>query len=168
MPQSVCECDAQAQAQRLDRVRYVTLPARDGPEGRTTWERQAPDIASGIQTLRHQESVGRDAQRGVMLKPAPTPSLMGSQPKAPLQVLVIPLNARTHFGDQHHLRQGGLLWRGGEEVFCWLGLTFGPLDQQPLLRAHLGGEVVPMSRTHLSRGETPAAVRLIWPHSRDL
>lgn len=33
--------------------------------------------------------VGRDAQRGVMVKPAPTPSLIVTQPEVLLQVLVV-------------------------------------------------------------------------------
>ena len=76
-------------------------------------------ITASLESLRHQEAVGRDAQRGVMVKPAPAPSLIVAQSEVLLQILVIPLDAPTHFGDEHHLRQGGLLWRGGEEVFRW-------------------------------------------------
>ena len=41
VPQSACECDAQVEAQRRDRVRHVTLRALDFHEGCNPRERQA-------------------------------------------------------------------------------------------------------------------------------
>src|SRR5665647_2531261 len=91
-----------------------------------------------------------------MVKPTPASSLIVSQPKLLLQILVVPLDAPAHLGDEHHLLQRGLLWRRAEKVFGWFIITFGPLDQQPLFRAHLGAEIIAVSRTHSQRGETPA------------
>src|SRR5665811_2398497 len=73
-------------------------------------------ITAILESLGHQEAVGRDAQSGVMVKAAPTPSFIVAKPEVLLQILVIALNAPTHLGDKHHLLQRGLLWRCAEEV----------------------------------------------------
>ena len=82
--------------------------------------------AARLESLGHRECVGRDAQRGVVVKPAPAPSLIVAQPEVRLQILVIALYAPAHLGNEHHLLQGGVFWGREEEIFRWLGITFGP------------------------------------------
>jgi len=58
------------------------------------------------QPLSEQETVGGDAQAGVMMKAAPAPALVVAQAEILLEVLVVALDTPTHLGFKHHARQG--------------------------------------------------------------
>src|SRR5450830_1846191 len=69
-------------------------------------------IAANLESLRHQECVGCNAEGCMVVKATPTSALVVSQPKLLLQFLIVALDAPTHFGNEHQLLQRGVLWRG--------------------------------------------------------
>jgi len=60
-------------------------------------------IAASSESVGHQEPVSRNAQRGVMVKAAPPPSLIVPQSELLLQILVVALNAPAHLGNKRQL-----------------------------------------------------------------
>lgn len=62
---------------------------------------------ASLAAVGHQEPMGRDAQRGVTVKPAPAPVLIVAQPKVRLQVLVVALTAPAHLCEEHHFLPRG-------------------------------------------------------------
>ena len=100
-----------------------------------------------------QETVGGDAQRGVMVEATPAAPLVVSQPKFLLEVLVIPLNPPAQLGgiDQRTPADAG--GQRGEEVLRRLGLVGRPLDQAPFLRTWRGALAIAMRGTHAHGGE---------------
>lgn len=66
----------------------------------------------------------------------------------------------AHLGNENQLFRGGIGWRGGQEVFRWLDFAVGPVDQQPLLGAHRGTQLIPVSRTNPHGGETGGKCRV--------
>src|SRR5208337_4497007 len=103
--------------------------------------------------LGDQESVGRDAQCGVMMEAAPTSPFEVTEPDLLLQFLIIALDTPAQFGDAHHFAEGNVLRKRREPVFGGFLLAFGPLDQQPLFRPRLGESVVSMRGTNAHAGE---------------
>jgi hypothetical protein len=49
-------------------------------------------------SLANEEAIGRNAQGGVMMKAAPTPSFVMIEPKFLLEILIIPLNPPAQLG----------------------------------------------------------------------
>src|ERR1700704_1975720 len=94
--------------------------------------------------LGDQESVGCDAQRGVMMKAAPAASLIVSEPDLLLELLIVALDAPAQFGEIDQLAEADLLRQGREPVFGRYLFALRPLDQQPLLRS-VFGQAVTMS-----------------------
>src|ERR1035437_5854372 len=111
-----------------------------------------------FQSLCHQEPICRDAQRGMMVKATPTSALVMPKAEFLLQILVVALNAPAHLGHKHPLLKRRINWCGAHEVFCWLALVFGPLNQQPFLGAHTAAPVIPVSGTHPHCRETRTQV----------
>ena len=80
--------------------------------------------------LGDQESVGGDAQRGVMMKTPPTSPLVMAKAEFLLEVLVIAFDAPAQFGG---VRQSLRLMLVGK-VDSQFGFARRPFDQAPLLR----------------------------------
>ena len=64
----------------------------------------------------HQEAIGRDAQRGVVMKAAPASTFVMRQPEFLLQFLIIALDAPAHLGRVHELAAGGVGGQVGQPV----------------------------------------------------
>ena len=54
-------------------------------------------------SFRDQESVGGDAQRGVMMEATPSSSLIVTEPKLLLEILVVALDPPAQLGGVHQL-----------------------------------------------------------------
>ena len=98
--------------------------------------------------LGHQESVGGDAQAGVVVKPPPASAFIVPKPQFLFEILVVALNAPAHLGFEDHALQRHLLGQRGQPVLHGLTVAFGPLNEQPLLGAQLRALIVPMGSTH--------------------
>jgi hypothetical protein len=72
-----------------------------------------------------------------MMKAAPAPALIVTEPDLLFQFLVVALDAPSAFGGGHQVRERGVGWQGGQPVFGWFGFAVGPLDQEPLFRTQL-------------------------------
>ena len=64
-----------------------------------------------------QESVSRDAERGVVMEAAPSSSFVMAESEFLLQFLVVPLDPPALLGEVHQPFEGNLLGQGGEPVF---------------------------------------------------
>src|SRR4051812_37725715 len=84
--------------------------------------------------LGDEEAVGCDAEAGVVVEAAPAAALVVPQPDLLLELLVIPLDQPTCLRDMDQVLERGARRQGGQPVLGGLLGTFGPLDQQPLLR----------------------------------
>ena len=62
--------------------------------------------------LGDQKTVSRNAQRGVVMEPAPAPPLKVAQPDLLLELLIIPLNPPAQLGLFHKITHRGLGWQG--------------------------------------------------------
>ena len=94
--------------------------------------------------LADQESVGCDAQRGVMVKASPSAALKMAEPYLLLEVVIVALDAPAQLGQIDQTMERGVSWNRREPVFDRLALALGPLDQQPFFRAGLGEIVISM------------------------
>lgn len=79
-----------------------------------------------------------------MMKAHPAASLVMREPELLLEILVVPLDAPAHLGDEDQLHQRRLGRDGGEEILVRLNFSFRPFDQQPLLGTRLGAQRIPM------------------------
>src|SRR4029077_19481121 len=84
------------------------------------------------------ESVGRDAQRGVMVEATPSAAFKMPEPDLLLEFLIITLNAPTQLGGVNQIAQRNVSRQGRERVLGRFLLALGPLDQQPFLGRFLG------------------------------
>jgi len=66
-----------------------------------------------------EESVGGDAQRGVMVKATPPSSLVMAEPKFLLEVLVVPLDPPAQLGGVHQARR--LMFSGSVDRKYFVG-----------------------------------------------
>src|ERR1700693_2942648 len=85
-----------------------------------------------FKTVRQQEAVGRNAQGGVMMKAAPTPSLVVAQAEFLLELLIVPLNAPAHFGCLDQIHKRGVSGQRRQTILGRFCLIYRPFDQQPL------------------------------------
>src|ERR1017187_1228497 len=106
--------------------------------------------------LADQEPVGGDAQGGVMVKSAPTPSFIVAQPQLLLEFLVVTLDDPAVLGNLYQRLPWSLLRQRGQPVFRWFGFFLGPFDQEPFFRAWHSPLFVAVSRTHPDGGKTGA------------
>src|SRR5258705_783765 len=99
------------------------------------------------------ESVGGDAQRGLVVEAPPSAPLEVAEPDLLLELLIVALDAPAQLGDIDQLADRDVMWKGREPVFGRLLLTFRPLDQQPLFRPAFGEHVIMMcgTNTHASK-----------------
>lgn len=91
------------------------------------------DRLVGDEALCQQEPVGRDAQRGMVMEPPPTSSLIVSQAEVLLQILVVAFDAPALMGYADQLVDRRFLGQRGQDVLARLGVVCRPLDEQPLL-----------------------------------
>src|SRR5665647_3366121 len=103
--------------------------------------------------LGDQESVGGDAQRGVVVEAAQSSALEMPKPNLLLEFLIVALDAPAQLGEVDQRAERDILGKGREPVFGRLFLAFGPLDQQPFLRSALGELVVMMRGTNAHAGK---------------
>ena len=61
-----------------------------------------------FKTFRQQETVGCNAQGGVMMKATPAPSLVVAQAELLFKLLIVPFNAPAHFGGLDQLHKRGI------------------------------------------------------------
>src|SRR6202021_948253 len=79
------------------------------------------------------ESLGRDAQRGVMMEAAPSAPFEMPEPDLLLEFLIVALDTPAQLGGIDQIAQRDVFRKRREPVFGWLIFALGPLDQQPLL-----------------------------------
>src|ERR1035441_10110506 len=82
--------------------------------------------------LGDQESIGGDAQRGMVVEAAPSSPFEMSQPDLLLEFLIVALDAPAQLGDVDQLAEGDVFRKGREPVFGRLVLALRPLDQATL------------------------------------
>src|SRR5262249_29119236 len=85
------------------------------------------------QPLRGQERIGRDAERRMMVKPAPPPALEVIEPQLIFQLLIVAFDPPAQHGELNELQAGRRRRQGREPVFDRGGFRPRPLDEQPLL-----------------------------------
>ena len=85
-----------------------------------------------LKTLRQQETVGCNAQGGVMMKATPAPSLVVAQAEFLLKLLIVPFNAPAHFGSLDQIYQRGIRGQRRQPILDRFCLILRPFDQQPL------------------------------------
>ena len=61
-----------------------------------------------FKTFRQQETVGCNAQGGVMMKATPAPSLVVAQAQFLFKLLIVPFNAPAHLGGIDQIYQRGI------------------------------------------------------------
>src|SRR5471030_438500 len=91
-----------------------------------------------------QESVGCDAQRGVVMEASPSAPFEMSEPDLLLEFLVVAFDAPAQLGEVHQRVESDVLRKRREPVFGRLVLAFWPLDQQPFFRPAVGEIVIAM------------------------
>src|ERR1700694_5631647 len=79
-----------------------------------------------------QESVRRDAHRGMMVEATPPASFVVPEPDLLLELLIIALDAPPQLGGVDQIAEGVVSRRGREPILVRLFLALGPLHQQPL------------------------------------
>src|SRR5206468_1347598 len=89
-----------------------------------------------------QESVGRDAQRGVMMEAAPPAPFIVPKPDLLLEFLIVPLDTPAQLGKIDEPTEADVRRQRREPVFGWRGAALGPLDQQPFLQQQLRDQLV--------------------------
>ena len=86
--------------------------------------------------VRQQEAVGGNAQSSVMMKAAPTPSLVVAQTELLLEILIIAFNAPAHLGGLDQIDKRCVSGQRRQPILGRFGLIDRPFDQQPLF-AHV-------------------------------
>ena len=88
------------------------------------------------------ESIGCDAQRGVVMEAADPATFEVPETDLLLELLIVALDAPAQLGKLHQATESHVLGKRREPVFGWFFLAFGPLDQQPFLWSALGALLV--------------------------
>ena len=109
-----------------------------------------------MQLLGHQESVGGDAQTGVVMKAAPAPALIVPQTQLLFEVLVVALDAPAHLGLKHHALQWYVLCQRGQPALHRLLVALGPFDERPRLGAPVLARLIAVGSTHAKTGKPRA------------
>lgn len=129
-------------AQSRDRVRDMALRADRRPSGCNPRVGQVFRRCRGFftrvalhQALADQKPVGRNAQRGMVMKATPVAPLEVVQAELLLQLLVVPFDASAHLDDVHQFFPDRRRGEGGQEILGRLGFALGPFDEQPFFRA---------------------------------
>jgi hypothetical protein len=115
--------------------------------------------------LADRESIGGDAQGGMVMEAAPSAAFEMPEPDLLLEFLIVALDAPARLGKIHQAIEGDVGGKGREPIFGWLLLPFGPLDQQPFFGSALGAPVVRLRHTnpHARKARGQALVRGFAP-----
>ena len=109
--------------------------------------------------VRQQEAVGCNAQSSVMMKAAPTPSLVVAQTELLFEILIIPFNAPAHLGGLDQIDKGCVSGQRRQPILGRFGLINRPFDQQPLFGTWSAQPLlVAMGRAHSDRGKARGQV----------
>src|SRR5258705_850702 len=107
-----------------------------------------------FKTFGQQETVGCNAQGGVMMKATPAPSLVVAQAEFLFKLLIVPLNAPAHFGAIDQIYQRGISGQRRQPILGGFSLILWPFDQQPLILTWSAKPLlIPMRRPHSHRGK---------------
>src|SRR4051794_22573222 len=110
--------------------------------------------------LGHQEPIRCDAERGVMVEPAPVASFKVSQAQLLFQFLVVPLDNPAVFGHSDQSFERGVTSHRRQPVLSGFGFAPRPFDQQPLFSVWFGLPVVVMSRADANSGKARSQLPL--------
>src|SRR5438094_9993367 len=86
-----------------------------------------------FKTFRQQETVGCNAQGGVMMKATPAPSLVVAQAEFLFKLLIVSFNAPAHLGGIDQIYQRGISGHRRQPILGRFCLILWPFDQQPLI-----------------------------------
>jgi hypothetical protein len=103
--------------------------------------------------LGDEESVCGDAERRVMVKAAPTSTLVVIEADLVLELLVISFDPPSALRVRHKVRKHRVLRKVRKPVFPGCCLIGRPFDQQPLRRAHHVAQFVAVSCVYANRRE---------------
>ena len=107
-----------------------------------------------FKTFRQQETVGCNAQGGVMMKATPAPSLVVAQAEFLFKLLIVPFNAPAHLGGINQIYQRGISGQRRQPILARFYLIYRPFDQQPLILTWRAQPLlVPMRSPHSDRGK---------------
>ena len=106
-----------------------------------------------FKTICQQETVGCNAQGGVMMKATPAPSLVVAQAEFLFKLLIVPFNAPAHLGGLDQIYQRGISGQRRQPILGRFCLILRPFDQQPL---SWRGERSPSSSRCAARTRTAA------------
>src|SRR6266852_9743919 len=107
-----------------------------------------------FKTFRQQETVGCNAQGGVMMKATPAPSLVVAQAEFLFKLLIVPFNAPAHFGGLDQIYQRAISGQRRQPILGRFCLILWPFDQQPLILTWSAKPLlIPMRRPHSDRGK---------------
>lgn len=114
-----------------------------------------------------QKRVCRNRHRRVMMKAAPAPHFVISQPDR-FEVFVISFDWPTPFGGIDQLSQRRFWAQCQKPVFGRVAFSKRPLDQQPLVGPRSFSPIIEMSRSHTPHAEMRAqfAARSLAPSDR--
>src|SRR5271163_4707760 len=105
----------------------------------------APGSCGGKgRSLADQESIGGDAERGVVMESSPASSFEMGEAEFALEFLIVAFDAPAQFRGIDENFDRSVFGQGREPVFGRLALGFGPLDQQPF--EQLWGRELAVSR----------------------
>jgi len=108
-----------------------------------------------FKTFRQQETVGCNAQGGVMMKATPAPSLVVAQAEFLFKLLIVPFNAPAHLGGLDQIYQRGIGGQRRQPILGRFCLILWPFDQQPLILTWRAKPLfIPMRSSHSHRGKT--------------
>src|SRR3954465_1324269 len=128
--QAAGQSERQAAAHRRDRIWVMAFrPPRAALGAASPGVAQALGVGRARQGGKDfaRERGSHNAQGGVMMKAAPTPSFVMIEPQFLLEILIIPLNPPAQLGPVNQIDQGRR--QGREPVLARLFVAFRPLDQ---------------------------------------
>ena len=108
----------------------------------------------GIRSLfGDQESVGRDAERRMVMKAPPASSFIVIEAEFLLEFLIVALDPPAHFGGCNEDCEVGIRRQGRKPIFGRRAFALRPFDEQPFFGIGLRAPVVPMRGPHAQDGE---------------
>src|ERR1700730_14968173 len=107
-----------------------------------------------FKTLCQQETIGCNAQGGVMMKATPAPSLVVAQAELLFKLLIVPFNAPAHLGGINQIYQRRISGQRRQPILSRFCLILWPFDQQPLILTWRAKPLlIPMRSPHSDRGK---------------
>ena len=110
--------------------------------------------------LGHQEGVGRDTQRGVVVEPAPTSTFEMPEPDLLFQIQIISLDPPAHFRHMDEMRECHRGIQRRQPEFRRRLFVLWPLDQQPFLGDFRRFDIALMGGAHTDAGEPSRQARI--------